>query len=324
MDLRWWIVAIAGCVALAVGISAAALWPTDSGRRQLRHLANTARLTRLPHYRRAVQRRIVRLAVAAILLVTGFSAAVVAAARPTGLPSAVNEHGVQPAGDIMVCTGAPSTDPAVGAALQYFAEQVTAMGAERIGLTSANRRVIPLTRDYQYAAAQFADLARPGNDGRLIADVTYTDYATSVEDVLAMCLTGFPDFAAPAASPRSLIYVGPGTLGASDDPRPHLFTGDRLRDMAAAGRVQVNAIVSGGVTGSDTGTIDTLVRATGGLAYPGSGAAAAQLAQIRAHPPESGQRKDVESRTLESPDIPLVLGLLAVTGLLLWSRVARR
>ncbi len=317
MDLRWWIVAIAGCVALAVGIGAAVLWPMDAGRRQLRHLANTARLTRLPQYRRAIRLRIVRLAVAAILLVTGFAAAVLAAARPTGLPSAVNGHSIRPAGDIMVCTGAPSTDPAVAAALQYFAEQVTDMGAERIGLTSANRRAIPLTRDYQYAAAQFADLARSGGSGRLIAGVTYTDYATSVEDVLAMCLTGFPDFGSPATSPRSLIYVGPATLGAPDDPRPHLFTADRLRDVATAARVQVNAVV----TGPDIGTIDTLVRSTGGLSYPGGGAAAAQLAQIRAHPPEPGQAEEVEARTLESPDVPLVLGLLAVTGLLVWSRV---
>ena len=320
MDLRWWLVAIAACVALAVGIGAAALWPTDAGRRQLHHLANTARLTRLPQYRRAVRLRILRLAVAAILLVTGFAAAVVAAARPTGLPSAANDHSVAPGGDIMVCTGAPSTDPAVAAALQYFAEQVTTLGAERIGLTSANRRAVPLTRDYQYAAAQFADLARAGNDGRLIAGVTYTDYATSVEDVLAMCLTGFPDFGTPAPSPRSLIYVGPGSIGGPDEPRPHLFTADRLRDMAAAGRVQVNAVV----TGPDTGTIDTLVRTTGGLSYPGSGAAAAELAQIRAHPPEPGRREEVEARTLESPDLPLVLALLAVTGLLVWSRLVRR
>lgn len=320
MDLRWWIVAIAGCVALAVGIGAAVLWPTGAERRQLRPLANTARLTRLPQYRRAVRLRTLRLAVTAILLVTGFVAAVLAAGRPTGLPSAANDHTVRSAGDIMVCTGAPSTDPAVAATLQYFAEQVTTLGAERIGLTSANRRAVPLTRDYQYAAAQFAELARSGSDGRLIADVTYTDYATSVEDVLAMCLTGFPDFGAPAPSPRSLIYVGPGTLRQPNEVRPQLFTADRLRDMATAAGVQVNAIVSG----PDTATIDTLVRSTGGLFHPGAGAAAAQLDQIRAHPPAPGEAEHVAARTLESPDIPLVLALLAVTGLLVFSRVVRR
>ena len=55
----------------------------------------------------------------------------------------------------MLCMGGPPTDPAVGATLRYFADRVKTFGTQRIGLTSPNRRVVPLTRDYQYAAAQF-------------------------------------------------------------------------------------------------------------------------------------------------------------------------
>lgn len=320
MDLRWWIVAIAGCMALAVGIAAALLWPADDGRRTLRPLANTGRLTRLPEYRRAARLRTLQLVLTAVLLVTGFAAAVLAAARPTGLPSAAGGHPVRPAGDIMVCVGAPSADPAVAAVLQYFAEQAGTLGAERIGLTSVNRRIIPLTRDYQYAAAQFADLARPRDGDRLIADVTYTDYARSVEDVLAMCVTGFPGFDTPAEGPRSLVYVGPGSLRAPDDPRPQLFTAARLRDLAAAGAIQVNALGSG----PDTGTVDQLVRASGGQSFPPGGDVAAHLSAIRAHPPVAGGVAGTAAHTLESPDVPLVLALLAVTALLVWSRVVRR
>lgn len=320
MDLRWWIVAIGGCVALAVGIVAAALWPMAGVRVRLRPLANTARLTRLPEYRRAVRRRTLWLAVTALLLVAAFAAAVLTAARPTGLPSAGGDRPAQPAGDIMVCAGAPPTDPAVAAALRYFADQAPTLGAERIGLTSPNRRVIPLTRDYHYAAAQFAETARPRGGERLIADVSYADYAGGVEDVLAMCLTGFPDFGEPAGQPRTLIYVGPASIRAAGDPRAQLFSTDRLRRLATSAAVQVNAVVSG----PDAGTFEQLARATGGRSVPAGADPAADLAAIRAHPPAaSGAARDAAVRTLETPDVPLLVALVAVTGLLV-RQVVRR
>ncbi|MCX2712879.1 hypothetical protein [Mycolicibacterium sp. J2] len=320
MDLNWWVVAIAGCVALAAVIAAAALWPTDTGRSRLRPLANTARLTRLPEYRRAVRLRTLWLAVTALLLVTGFAAATLAAARPSGLPSAANGNLARPAEDIMVCTGAPASDPAVAAVLRYFAERTPGFGAQRIGLTSANRRVIPLTRDYQYAAAHFGAAARSG--AGLVANVSYTDYAADVDDVLAMCLTGFPDFGEPAANPRSLIYVGPGALRRPGDPRGRLFSADRVRELADTAAVQVNAVVVGG----DDGTLDRLVQATGGVAVPADGSTAARIAEIMARPPAvvSAATGEVTTRTVESPDIPLVVALLAVTALLIWPRLVRR
>ena len=42
VDLTWWVVAIAGCVALALCIAAVLLRPVDAERRQLRPLANAA------------------------------------------------------------------------------------------------------------------------------------------------------------------------------------------------------------------------------------------------------------------------------------------
>jgi hypothetical protein len=313
------VVVIAGCVALATVIAVAALWPVDAVHRQLRPLANTTRLTRLPEYRRAVRLRTVWLVVTVLLLVTGFVAAVLAAARPTGLPSAANAHLARPAEDIMVCAGAPASDPAVAAVLQYFAERTPGFGAQRIGLTSVNRRVIPLTRDYQFAAARFGAAARPGDE--LIANVSYTDYAGDVQDVLAMCLTGFPDFGESAGNPRSLIYVGPATLRRPGDPRPQLFTTDRIRELAETAEVQVNAIVSG----PDNGSLDGLVRATGGSVFPADGSTAARVAEIRAHPPAAtAAARGAATRTVETPDIPLVFALLAVTALLLWPRVVRR
>ena len=74
----------------------------------------------------------------------------------------------------------------------------THFGTQRIGLTSPNRRVVPLTRDYQYVKATFSDYARPADQGdglpAFAPPTSYDDYAESVEDLLALCVTGFPDF----------------------------------------------------------------------------------------------------------------------------------
>ena len=65
--------------------------------------------------------------------------------------AAGGRHGVHRRADRPIPPSAPS--------LRYFADQVNAFGTQRIGLTSPNRRVVPLTRDYQYAAAQFGRYA---------------------------------------------------------------------------------------------------------------------------------------------------------------------
>ncbi len=96
MDLIWWVVAIAGCLALA-GCVGLALWgrqPADPG--ELRPLANTARLTALPEYVRAARLRTISAVIAMVMLTVAFAASVLVAARPTGLPS---WHSQRPGGD---------------------------------------------------------------------------------------------------------------------------------------------------------------------------------------------------------------------------------
>jgi hypothetical protein len=322
----WWVVAILGCVAMAMCIGAVLLQPMGSERRRLRLLANVGRLTRLPEYRRAARLRTLSAVVALSLLVLAFGAAVVAAARPTGLPSVAQQsNGAQPE-DIMLCMGGPSTDPAVGATLRYFAERVKTFSTQRIGLTTHNRRVVPLTRDYQYAAAQFSKYAVASEQSddavRWAPAVSYVDYAGGVEDVLAMCLTGFPSFEQKAAQRRSLIYVGSGSPRAPGEARAVLFTADEVRDLAMAADVQVNIIT----TGASNGALDALARDTGGRSFSGDSGVTAHLAEVRNHPPPPTAPADDATlvKPVETPDIPLLLALAALAGLTLWPLVVRR
>ncbi|MEV0671439.1 hypothetical protein [Mycobacterium sp. NPDC050441] len=320
MDLIWWVVAITGCLALAgcVGVALLLRQPMDPDR--LRPLANTGRLTRLPQYVRTARLRTIAAVVAMVLLTVAFAGSVLAAARPTGLPSLTRTVQAATPEDIMVCAGGPVTDPAVSATLQYFADRARFFGTERIGLTSANRRVIPLTRDYQYAAAQFAAVGRQDGDRPLVAPVSYVDYAATVQDVLAMCLTGFPSFPEPSPQRRSVIYVGPESLPGSAESAP-LFTEDRLRDLAVTAGVQVNAITPG----SGEGTVAALTRSTGGSWFSDSADIAAHLTQIRNHPPKAGTTGDnTDVISAETPAIPVLLALLALAVLWWWPVVMRR
>jgi hypothetical protein len=326
VELTWWVVAILGCVALAVCIAAGLLQPTDSERRRVRLLANVGRLTRLPEYRRAARLRALSAVVTLVLLVLAFGAAVVAAARPTGLPSAAQQSNDAQPEDIMLCMGGPSTDPAVGATLRYFADRTKTFSTQRIGLTTPNRRAVPLTRDYQYVAAQFSKYAaapeQSGDAVRWTPAVSYVDYAGGVEDVLAMCLTGFPSFEQKAAQRRSLIYVGPGSRRMPGDTRPVLFTADAVRDLAKASGVQVNIVT----TGAPSGDLDALARDTGGRSFSGDSDVTAHLAEVRNHPPPPTATADEAAlvRSVETPDVPLLLALAALAGLALWPLVMRR
>ena len=321
MDLTWWVVAIAGCVALAICIAAVVFRPMDAERRQLRPLANVGRLTTLPEYVRAARIRSSSMVIAMVLLVIAFAGAVVAASRPTGLPSAAGESGAGQPEDIMLCVDGPVTDPAASATLRYFAEQVKTFDTQRIGLTSPNRRVVPLTRDYQYAAAQLSTYARPRNaNNGFVAPVSYVDYAGGAADLLALCLAGFPSFEQPPAQRRSVIYVGPDALRAPDERRSALFTADRVKELAATAGVQVNVLV----TGSDNDTMASLARDTGGRAFSADSDVTADLADIRDNPPTAASAEDgAPVKATESPDVPLAVALLAVLMLAAWPVVRR-
>jgi MYXO-CTERM domain-containing protein len=312
MDLRWVAVVIAGCVGLAGCIAAALLGPMDEEHRKLRPLANVGRLTALPEYVRAARLRMLSTAVMITVLVVAFAGAVVAGARPTGLPTAAHASTTGEPEDIMLCLGAPATEASVVATFRYFADEVRTFGTQRIGLTTANRRVIPLTRDYQYVAGTFGALAAGEGTGDLVSSLSYADYAGGTEDLLALCLSGFPSFEKRAPQRRSVIYVGPDMLRRPGEQRPALFTPERVRELTTTAGVQVNAIV----TGPQPNTPAILARATGGLAFTAGPSVATDLAAIRDHPPAAtADGTEATTQSTETPDVPVLVALLAAVAL---------
>lgn len=316
MDLMWWGVVILGLALLAGCVAAAMLRPDPADRRELRLLAHVDRLTRLPEYVRAVRRRLVSLVVVLVLVVVGFGAALLATARPSGWPHLGGASAAAQPEDIMVCVGESPGQPAVARTLDYFAERIGTLGTERIGLTAANVRAVPLTRDYQHAAAQFTSYARSEAS---VSPVSYVDYTPTVEDVVAMCLTGFPSFEEPAGQRRSLVYVGPGSFDATGTT-PSLFSAERLRELATTAGVQVNVVY----TGDPSDSLEALVRDTGGLSAGPTNDVAPRLAEIRDNPPAPSVADDAGTAVgAETPDVALVLAVLALVALALWPVVRR-
>lgn len=312
MDLRWWLIAVAGIIALAACFALAVVLPLAPDRRALRPLANVARLIRLPEYARAARLRSISTVATLVLLIALFGAATVAAARPSGPDETFARTHPE---DVMLCVADPATDPRTAALLRRTAEQLGGFQTERIGLTSTNRRVIPLTRDYQYAAERLGGLAQ--GSGRLTAPVTYTDYAPSVDDVLALCLTGFPDFEQRTAHRRSVVYLGPPTLRADGEERPALFDAQRAADLADAAGAQINVITSG-----DDAGLRTLADRTGGQFTVATTPAEVRTAadRIDAHPAPlvlddgtrvTGARQDAPTAVLAV--VLVVTALLSVT-----------
>lgn len=317
MELTWWPVAAAALGALVLAVALAMLVPVTGRQDRRVPLANTVRLTRLPEYRAVVRRQTRVTAVALALLTLLFAATALAGARPAG--SFWDAEASPPREDIMLCSAAPVTDEANARFLNHFARAANTYGSERIGLTSLNRRLIPLTRDYQFAAGRLADFARDAPTvPEFSAPADYDDYAPTVADVLALCLTGFPGFETDGDTRRTLIYLGPGTLRAPDDTRPSLFTDAQVTDMARTAGAQINAIATPGRT---TEALSTVTRATDGQFFRYDSADVdGQLDAIRA----GALAAPADGSTREDDPVVVLVVALALSALLGVSLMAAR
>ncbi|MDX1883425.1 hypothetical protein [Mycolicibacterium sp. 120270] len=333
MALTWWPVAIAGFACAAAAIVLALVLPMEQVRRQLRRMANTSRLTRLPEYARLARARLFSMLIAVALIAVLLGTAVVASARPNGWwwSSAVPD----PPEDIMLCVGEPADEPVTGEFLTYFANEARTYGTERIGLTSANRRVIPMTRDYQYVAGRLGDLSRlsrdRGDDGGVSPasfspEVSYVDYASSVEDVLALCMTGFPTFESTSSHRRSLIYLGSGQLRAPEETRPSLLTAEQVSAMASKAGIQINALST---SSRNAGVLPTIAKSSGGQYFSlenRQDQLTGDLDAIRSNPPAATEpiEETATSWFGDAPAVPLAVAVVASMLLCLSLMVLRR
>ena len=325
MDLKWWPVAAIGSACFLAAVVLSMLLPMTAARRRLRPLANVARLTQLPEYAKVARLRSLSTVVTLVVLTVMFGAATWAAARPTGASKRFDAAHPE---DIMLCVGQPVTDAATAELLGYFTRQATTSPqTQRIGLTSVNRRLVPLTRDHQYAAARFGEYtgAHGAQSASFAPPLPYTDYAASVNDVLALCLSGFPATEQRNAHRRSMIYLGPSDLRAAGERRAALFTDDGVRGLAERAGAQVNVVDTAPSPAS--GSLVALTEQTGGrYLVPETTSVTTALSEIRAHTPPArlADGTVVTADFSDAPVIPLATALLSAVVLSVALLVLRR
>lgn len=285
MDLRWWAILAAGVLCLAVGVATAWLLPVERVQRRLRPLAHVDRLTQLPEFARVHRRYVLSMLTTAVMLAIVFLGAIVAAARPVTPVVADDGYDAAHPRDIMLCVGQPVTDPTTADLLNFYADQANSFTGEAIGVTSANLRVVPMTRDHAYAEERlryFANMARIQQELDTRKDVpleqryelaagidafaravTYVDYAPSIEDALALCMAGFPNFENTSEHRRQLVYLGYSQWRSADEQRPPLYDEGQLQAMAQRGGIQLNVVSRADVAETSPEANDMLRRLTG-------------------------------------------------------------
>jgi hypothetical protein len=325
VDLKWWPVAAIGTACFVAAVALAALLPMTAARRRLRPLANVARLTRLPEYAKVARLRSLSTVVTLVVLTVMFGAGTWAAARPV---VAGKDFDAAHPEDIMLCIGQPVSDAATAELLDYFARQAASSPqSQRIGLTSVNRRLVPLTRDHQYAAARFGEFAdaRQPQSATFAPAVPYTDYAASVNDLLALCISGFPPVDPRGTHRRSVIYLGPSELRGPGETRAALFTDASARDLAERARAQLDVIDTG--PSATSASLGALAERTGGRYFAtGHGSVAKAINDIRAHTPPArlADGTVVTADYRDAPVVPLAIALLSAAVLSVALLVLRR
>lgn len=339
MELRWWFVVIGGSVLLLAIVLAASFWPTRQRPRSLRPLAWVQRLTVLPEYVRAYRRYRIMLAAIAIATVVFLLATIIATARPVSSAATAAQINRTHPEDINLCIAYDPAAHDVSEMLNYFRDQAKAFDTQRLALTSATLRVIPMTADSSYLQDRLgyfsglnalARKEKPGSEdtkalqrGRLefSRGVAYTDYARTVNDALALCMTGFPGFTKPSDHRRSVIFLGP--TAEQRQARP-IYTDDRLAELARTAQIQLNVLTP--TAAEEGGAVKRLAEGTGGrfITYlqGAKTASAAELAgidktfrghldEIRANPPAITQSDGTiyVQKVQDRPNVILVIAL---------------
>ena len=262
MDLRWSWLLVAGVLGLAVAVLIAWRLPVAKVQRRMRPLANVSRLTRLPEFARVQRIYLISMAVVGSMVAFTFLGAILAAARPAKLASANDGYDAAYPRDIMLCVGQPVNDPTTSDFLNYWAEKAKGATNTSFGITSQNLRALPITRDSAYAEQRmryFAGLA--GIQQKLdthqkvpveqklelsaglesfARPIKYADYAPSLEDTLAMCLSGFGP--SSGSHRRQLVYLGYSKFRADGEKRPSLYDQSQVLAMAQRQGIQINAV----------------------------------------------------------------------------------
>lgn len=320
MELRYPALVGIGALVALVGTLIVYRFVSQRSRRSAAAVANSAVLTRLPEYRRALRRHRLRMLVLAGSAALLGGAALIGAARPVDVtverPETRNR-------DIMLCLDISGSMAAYDAELvRTFMELVTQFEGERIGLVifnSSAATVFPLTDDYDFIQDEL-DIALRALTGDRELDYffagTFNGLGTSlIGDGLATCVSSFDRVDSRRA--RSVVFATDNHLAG----RPILEL-DEAIELAKLRAVRVYGL-NPEESGLDEQAIEMreLVRSTAGEYHAMADRAAVDRI-VGAVEAQEATVIDAAARRLltDSPGLPITLAGLGLAGVVAASR----
>lgn len=317
MDLKWPLVVVVGAVIAALAVVGTYLVLRRRAERVDAPVANSAALTALPEFRRALVLHRVRMGVLALSAVLLAGGALVGAARP--LDTTIDRPQTRNR-DIMMCLDISGSMAAFDAELvDTFKTLVKNFEGERIGLVifnSSAATVFPLTDDYDYINGELEIATKAlGGDPEYESFFagTFNGRGTSlIGDGLATCVNSFDKVDTQRA--RSVIFATDNHLAG----RP-LIQLDEAAELAKAKGVRVY-----GLNPEDDGPdreareMRAVVTGTAGAYYAMSDSTAVK-GIVDAVQAQEATVIESAARALytDNPSVPIIvagLGLVGVIG----------
>jgi Ca-activated chloride channel family protein len=256
----WMPLVLAGVVAAVIAVLIVLRRRSGREDRDIVSAAHTERMLRMPEYRSAYRRALLKLGAMFVLVLVALGAFSVVAARPITTDVADTDRVNR---DIVLCLDVSGSMTAADAAIvARFLELVEQFHGERIALVvwdSSAAQVFPLNDDYDYVEEQLASIADesstdigdvgdvfggdPDGDPPLWAGTDLGDGSSNIGDGLASCVLRFdnPDL----ERSRTIILATDNQLAGTP-----IVTLDEAVSFSIERDIRVYGIEPGGAFGS--------------------------------------------------------------------------
>lgn len=321
----WMPLALAGVVA-AVLVVVFLRRRSARGDRDIVSAAHTERMLRLPEYRSAYRRALLKLGAMALLVLVALGAFSIVAARPITTDVADTDRVNR---DIVLCLDVSGSMTAADASIVgRFLELVQQFHGERIGLVvwdSSAAQVFPLNDDYEYVEEKLASIqddvssdvgdigdvfgGDPDGDPPYDAGTYLRDGSSLIGDGLASCVLRFDHPELDRS--RTIILATDNEL--AGDP---IVTLSEATDFALEREVRVYGIAPGGSGGSfELDELRGQTQRTGGDLFGIGDAGAGQNIVDEVLDDQASTLDGVpELVVIDHPGWPFRIGVLALWG----------
>ncbi len=323
----WMPLALAGVVAAVLAVLVLLRRRADRDDKDIVSAAHTERMLRLPEYKSAYRRAMIKLSAMAVLVLVALGAFSIVAARPITTDVADTDRVNR---DIVLCLDVSGSMISADASIVgRFIELVEQFHGERIGLVvwdSSAAQVFPLNDDYEYVEEKLKSIqddvssdvgdigdvfgGDPDGDPPYDAGTYLRDGSSLIGDGLASCVLRFDHPELDRS--RTIILATDNQL--AGDP---IVTLQEATSYAVEQNVRVYGIAPGGIlSGFELDELRAETQRTGGDLYGVDDAGAGQNIVDEVLDDQAATLEGVpELVIIDHPGWPFRIGVIALWGI---------